>query len=121
MKGAKLTWLFGILLVAAGFLPAAVFSLGALLPGTEASALLAHFPALPWLSGAERWLLARRIRWAPSSGLVFALFGVVLMMLGAAIAQRQRPFLQAMRAKREDARRRRRQYAPAERIEPTLL
>ena len=120
MSSARLAWLFGILLVLAGFVPVLAFALGSLLPGAEASAMLGYFPDLPWLGSAQTWLDARRIKWAPSAGLVFALSGMAVMALGAAIAQRQRPLLEAMRARKEDARRRRRQYGPAERIEPTL-
>jgi hypothetical protein len=107
-------------MVLAGFAPVALFSLGSLLPGAEASAVLGVFPELTWLSGAESWLQVRRIRWAPSTALVFALAGLALMVLGAALCGRARPALDALSARQQDARRRRRQYGPTERIEPTL-
>src|SRR5687767_3840508 len=46
MSRARLGWLFGIALVLAGFVPVLVFTLGSLLPGAEASALLGVFPDL---------------------------------------------------------------------------
>jgi hypothetical protein len=120
MSRARLGWLFGIALVLAGFVPVLVFTLGSLLPGAEASALLGVFPDLSWLSGIESWLHKRKVRWAPSPGLLFALPGLVAMLLGAAIARSQRPALDAVKARKQDARRRRQQYGPSERIEPTL-
>jgi hypothetical protein len=116
MSRARLAWLFGWLLVLAGFLPVLVFALGPLLPGVD----LGAFPELSWVSNFGRWLNARRIRWAPSSGLLFALLGLALMYLGAAIARAQEEALEAMRFHAWDARRRKRQYGPMQRIEPTL-
>jgi uncharacterized membrane protein YfcA len=114
--------LLGIVLVLAGFLPALLFALGSLLPVAEASDMLGLLPSLPsdWLSTAEAWLRAHRIRWSPQAGLVFAVPGILVMVLGAAIVRRQRPVFEAMDARRQDALRRVRQYQPAERIEPTL-
>lgn len=120
MSRARFAWLFGALLALAGFAPIALFALGSLVPGAEASAALGVFPELTWLSSAESWLQGRRVRWAPSTGLVFALAGLGLMVLGAAIARSQRPALDALQARRRDARRRRQQYGPRERVEPTL-
>jgi len=114
--------LLGIALMLAGFLPVLIFTLGSLLPGAEASEMLALLPSLPsdWLSTAEAWLRAHRIAWAPQAGLVFALPGILVMMLGAIIAKRQSPALQAMHARKEDARRRVPLYREMERVEPTL-
>ncbi|HXU42771.1 MAG TPA: hypothetical protein VN675_10635 [Burkholderiales bacterium] len=114
--------LLGIALVLAGFLPVLLFSLGSLLPVAEASEVLDLLPALPpvWLSTAEVWLRAHRILWAPQAGLAFAVPGVLVMMLGAGIAQRQAPALHAMHARKEDARRRVPLYRQMERVEPTL-
>ena len=120
MVRARLAWLVGIALVLAGLAPALVFTLGTLLPGAEASTMLGFFPDLSWLGSAETWLSARRIRWAPSTGLVFALLGVAAMFLGAALARWQRAALDAASARRADARRRRQQYGAMNRIEPTL-
>jgi hypothetical protein len=111
---------FGIVLVLAGFVPVVAFAIGTLVPAAEASAMLGYFPDMSWLSSAERWLQARRIGWAPSPGLIFALPGLILMYLGAAIARRQEPVFDAEQARRRDAQRRLRQYSPSERIEPTL-
>lgn len=117
MSKARLAWLFGWLLVLAGFLPVLLFALGPLLPGPD----LGAFPDLSWLSNLERWLNARRIRWAPSSGLLFALLGLAAMYLGAALARAQDAALEVMRFHRWEARRRMRQYGPMmQRIEPTL-
>lgn len=114
-----------IVLVLAGFLPVLLFTLGSLLPVAEASDMLGLLPSLPsdWLSTAETWLRAHRILWSPQGGLVFALPGILVMVLGAAIANSQTPALHAMRARREDARRRVPLYrgeTERERLEPTL-
>jgi hypothetical protein len=120
MSGVKIGRLFGIALVLVGLVPVFVFTLGSLLPGAEASAMLGVFPDFSWLSGIDAWLHKRRVPWAPSSGLLFALPGLAAMLLGAAIVRWQQPALDAMQARREDARRRRREYGTDERIEPTL-
>lgn len=110
---ARAAEVFGIMLVLAGFLPALVFALGSLVPAAEASAMLGLFPEIPWLD-------ARKIRWAPHAGVAFAIAGLALMLLGAAIARRQQPIFDAMQARREDARRRAHLYGATERVEPTL-
>ena len=120
MRMARLAWLFGIVIVLAGFVPVLLFALGSLLPGAEASSMLGFFPDLPWLDTAGTWLHSRRIKWAPSPGLLFALSGLGAMYLGAFIASAQRPRFDAMRARRQDARRRAPLYGGGERIEPTL-
>jgi uncharacterized membrane protein YfcA len=120
MTRARIGWLFGITLVFAGFVPVLAFTLGSLLPGAEASALLGVFPEFSWLSGIEAWLHQRKVRWAPSAGLLFALPGLLAMLLGAALARSQRRALDAVDARKQDALRRRQQYGPVERIEPTL-
>ena len=120
MSRARFVWLFGVALLLAGFVPVLVFCAGSLLPDADASSLLGLFPQVPWLGGAESWLHARRIRWAPSPGLLCAVPGLLLMMLGAAIARWQHGVLDAMQGRREDAWRRRRQYGAMDRIEPTL-
>jgi hypothetical protein len=120
MSKARVAWLFGLLLVLAGLLPVLLFALGSLLPSAEASALLGVFPDFSWLGDIERWLMARRIPWAPSAGLLFALPGLALMCVGAAVATSQEAALYALRLRAQDARRRVRQYGPMERIEPTL-
>ena len=107
-------------MILAGLFPALLFSIGTLLPSAEATALLGIFPAVPGLDVTETWLYARRIRWAPSAGLVFALAGIGVMILGATIVGWQRPVLDAREARKRDALRRRRQYGSFERIEPTL-
>jgi hypothetical protein len=117
MTGSKISRLFGIALVVAGVIPVLVFTLGSLLPGAEASAI---FPDFSWLDGMANWLHKRRVPWTPSSGLLFALPGLAVMLLGAAIIRGQQPALDAMRQRKEDARRRMSQYGPSERIEPTL-
>jgi hypothetical protein len=111
-----LAWLFGFLLVLAGFFPVVLFALASLLPGADVPA----FPDVSWLSEVERWLNVHRIRWAPSAGLAFALPGLAVMYLGAALARSQDAALDAMRRRAQDARRRMRQYGPMDRIEPTL-
>jgi hypothetical protein len=120
MNGARFAWLFGLLLFLAGLLPALLFSLGTLLPSADASALLGVFPEVPGLDVTESWLYARKIKWAPSAGLVFALAGIGAMILGAALVRSQRPVLDAVKARKRDALRRRQQYGSPERIEPTL-
>lgn len=120
MSGTRFAWLFGFLVVLAGFVPVAAFALGSLLPGAEASAMLAYFPDVPGLDVAESFLRSRMVKWTPSAGLVFALLGVGVMFVGAAIARSQRPVLDAMQAHKRDARRRRQQYGAGQRMEPTL-
>jgi hypothetical protein len=120
MRIARLAWLFGVALVLAGFAPVVLFAMGSLLPGAEASSILGVFPDISWMAGVETWLYQRRIKWAPSTGLVFALLGLAVMFLGAFVATHQRPALDALKAHRQDARRRVRQYGAAQRIEPTL-
>lgn len=120
---ARAAEVLGIMLVLAGFIPVVLFALGSLMPAAEASTMLGFLPTLPsdWLSTAETWLRAHRIRWMPPAGLVAALPGVLVMVLGAAIAKRQVPVLDAIHARQEDARRRLRLYrGEAERVEPTL-
>lgn len=119
---AKAAEVLGIVLVLAGFIPVVLFVLGSLIPAAEASAMLGFLPTLPpdWLSTAEGWLRRHRILWAPQAGLLFALPGIVVMMLGAAIAKRQMPALEAINARREDARRRVPLYRDTERLEPTF-
>lgn len=108
-------------MLVAGLIPVLLFAIGSLLPGAEASAMLGYFPEVPWLDSAQTWLYSRRIHWAPSAGLIFAVAGIGVMSLGATLARRQRPVLDALQARKRDARRRRVQYGPAERIEPTLF
>lgn len=108
---------FGIVLLLSGFIPVVAFAIGTLVPAAEASAMLGFFPDVSWLGGAETWLRSRAIRWAPSAGLVFALPGLIVMYLGAAIVRRQDIGVDTAQASRLDAQRRIRQY---ERIEPTL-
>ncbi|MEA3191760.1 MAG: hypothetical protein QOD26_93 [Betaproteobacteria bacterium] len=120
---AKATEVLGIVLVLTGFIPVVLFALGSLIPAAEASAMLGLLPTLPsgWLSTAETWLRAHKILWAPQAGLVFAIPGVLVMVLGAAIAKRQVPVRDAIHARHEDARRRVRLYrGETERLEPTL-
>jgi hypothetical protein len=116
MSRARLAWLFGWLLVLAGFLPVVLFALGPFLPGAD----LGAFPDLSWVSNFGRWLSTRRIRWVPSTGLLYALLGLAAMYLGAALARAQEEALDALRFQAWEARRRKRQYGPMQRIEPTL-
>ena len=111
---------FGIVLLLAGFVPVLAFAVGTLVPAAEASAMLGYFPDVSWLGSVETWLQTRRIRWSPPAGLVFALPGFAVMMLGAFVARRQDPVFDALQARNRDARRRVRQYSSSERIEPTL-
>ena len=120
MVKARFAWLLGIVLVLAGLVPVLLFSAGTLLPSAEASTLLGVFPELPWLGIAEKWLYSRKVKWAPSTGLLFALLGLGVMYLGAFVARYQKPTLESLEARRRDAQRRRQQYGPSERIEPTL-
>lgn len=111
---------FGVALVLAGLIPVAAFAVGTLLPSADASVMLGYFPDVPWLAGVESWLHARRVRWSPPTGLVYALPALALMFLGGAMVRRQKPVFDAMRARRQDAQRRTRQYGAVERVEPTL-
>lgn len=111
---------FGLVLLLAGFIPVLAFAVGTLVPAAEASAMLGFFPDMSWLGSVDSWLHARRIRWTPPAGLVFALPGLAVMMFGAFVARRQDPVFDALQARKRDARRRVRQYNPADRIEPTL-
>ena len=106
---------FGIILVLVGFVPVVLFALGSLVPSADVGV----FPDPSWLRSAQSWLYARKIWWAPSAGLIFALPGLIAMYVGALIARRQEPLFDAATARTHDARRRIRQYA-SERIEPTL-
>jgi len=117
MSRARFFWLFGIALILAGLVPVLLFSLGSLLP--QASDVLGFFPSIPGLDAAEGWLHARRVKWTPSPGLVFAVSGIAVMVLGATLAKQQKPVFDAMRLRRQDARRRAPLYG-RERIEPTL-
>lgn len=120
MSRARLSWILGFAVVATGFVPVLLFALGTLLPGAEGPTMLGFFPDLPWLGDAQAWLYAHRIKWSPSAGLVFALLGIAIMYFGAFLAKSQEAALQAMRARTQDARRRRQQYGSMNRIEPTL-
>lgn len=121
MRRARAARLFGAALAFAGLVPVLAFTVGSLLPAAEASAMLGFFPEVPWLAGVEKWLHARRVRWSPPTGLLYALPGLALMFLGAWIAKSQHATLDAARARKADARRRRAQYGASERIEPTLF
>jgi len=110
---AKAAEVLGIMLVLTGFIPVALFALGSLIPAAEASAMLGLFPEIPWLD-------AHKIRWAPHAGVAFALAGIAVMLVGSAIARRQQPVFDALRARAAEARRRARLYGNAERVEPTL-
>jgi hypothetical protein len=113
VRTARLAQMLGVMLVFAGFVPVLAFSLGILVPAAEASAMLALFPQIPWVDGAKFW-------WAPHAGVAFALAGLAVMLLGAAILRRQRPLFDAVRARKQDARRRAHLYGGMERLEPTL-
>lgn len=120
MRRARAARVVGIALLLAGFAPVLVFAIGSLLPAAQTSAALPFFPELPWLAAFEQWLHSRRVRWSPPSGLVYALPGLALMFLGAALAHAQRPALEAERARKADARRRAHLYGGGQRIEPTF-
>lgn len=120
MRTARLAWLFAFAVAVAGFIPVVLFAFGSLLPGAEASSMLGVFPELPWLDTAGTWLHSRRIKWAPPPGLLFALAGLGVMYCGAFLANRQADRMEALRARRQDARRRAPLYGSRERIEPTL-
>lgn len=124
-RRARAAWLLGIVLLVAGFLPVALFVGGSLLPAADAAPALSLYPEIPpeWASKAERWMKARRIHWRPGpehAGLAFAALGFLVMLLGAAIAKRQAPALEAARRKRQDALRRAQQYRREGRAEPTF-
>jgi len=119
-RRAALARFFGMTLALAGLLPVLAFAVGSLVPAAEASAMLGFFPELPWLAAVEHWLQVRRVRWSPPNGLVYAVPGLALMFLGAWISNRQRPALDAARARRADARRRAHLYGSPQRVEPTL-
>ena len=123
-RRAAAAQVLGIVLLLAGLVPVVLFVLTTLLPSADATAVLGLLPEVPgdWLSAAERWLRAHKVIWAPQAGLLYALPGLGVMLLGAAIARRQAPVLDAMQARRADARRRVQQYRGGgpERIEPTL-
>ena len=121
MSRARLAWLLGFALVLIGFAPVVLFALGSLVQGAEASSMLGVFPDLPWLDTAGIWLHSRRIKWSPPPGLLFSLLGLGTMYLGAFVAGSQKARLDAMRLRREDARRRAPLYGGGgARIEPTL-
>lgn len=110
---ARAAEVFGIVLVLAGFSPVVLFALGSLVPAAEASAVLGLFPEIPWVD-------AHKVRWAPHAAVAFAIGGLIVMLIGAAIVRRQKPVFEAVQARTEDARRRIRQYGGVQRIEPTL-
>jgi hypothetical protein len=112
MRRARGLWVFGLVLTMIGFLPVMAFVLRALLPSAAAAVPLPDVH-VPWAVSMETWFLARKVTLVTSelvTGLVIALPGVALMALGAWIAQRQRPALEAGRLRQEDALRRARHY-----------
>jgi hypothetical protein len=112
MRRAQALWVFGLVLTVIGFLPVMVFVLRALLPSAAAAVPLPDVH-VPWAVSVETWFLARKVTLVTSelvTGLVIALPGVALMALGAWIAQRQGPALEAGKLRREDALRRARHY-----------
>jgi hypothetical protein len=112
VRSARAFWAFGLILTLIGFLPVMAFVLRALLPSAAAAVALPEVH-VPWAVAVETWFLARKVTLVTSglvTGLVIALPGVVLMALGAWIAQRQKPALEAGRQRREDALRRARHY-----------
>ena len=112
MRRARGLWVFGLVLTMIGFLPVMAYVLRALLPSAAAAVPLPDVH-VPWAVSMETWFLARKVTLVTSelvTGLVIALPGVALMALGAWIAQRQRPALEAGRLRQEDALRRARHY-----------
>lgn len=111
-RRAKAAWLFGFLLVTAGLVPVLAFVLRALLPAAAASVPLPDVH-VPWAEAVEAWFLARKVTLVTSelvTGLVIAVPGLALMALGAWLARRQEPVLQAQQLQRQDALRRARHY-----------
>lgn len=84
--------------------------------------MLAGFAPVPWL--LTQSILASAGTHRPpgllQAGLVIALSGLAVMMLGAAIARRALPVLAAAERDRADGLRRAAQYHDGERIEPYI-
>jgi hypothetical protein len=123
---AKAAWLLGFLVVLAGFVSVLLF-IGQALAGI--AVLPDALPQVPsaWLdAGTARLPLALR-HWMAHvlpSGFGVGVLGLLAMMLGAAIARRQIPVLEAEKRGAEDRLRRVRQYAGGNagdgRIEPYI-
>ena len=107
VRRARAAQLLGVGLALAGFLPMISFVCRALAPQVPLPDLAAD-SRLMWLPQVLRTELA------------FAVLGVAVMVLGAIVAVRQRPVLDAARRRREDAARRIPQYRDGGRVEPSI-
>jgi hypothetical protein len=121
LRRAKASWLLGFLVVLAGFFAVLIFVLQAFLPAS----LLPEVPRLPALriDGSLARMPLNKVIQIPHqlyAGLAIAAFGLLTMVLGARMARRQIPVLEAAKQKTEDRLRRVSQYAGEERIEPYI-
>jgi hypothetical protein len=123
---ARAAWMCGFVVVLAGFAVVLLF----LLQSFAGVALLPErAPQVPsaWLDVTAKRAPAPLRNWIPHrlpTGLPFAVLGLVAMMLGATLARRQIPVLEAAKLAAEDRLRRARQYAHDQdadgRIEPYI-
>jgi hypothetical protein len=117
VRRAKAARLFGFLVMLAGFLPILWFVVQSVLVngGTgRAPGVLPRFDGWPALEKLA--LIPHQLH----AGLVIAVVGFAVMMLGAALARRQVPVLEAAERQRAEGLRRAAQYDDGERIEPFI-
>ncbi len=105
VRKARAAWLFGFVVVLAGFVPVTAFVV---------QAVLVQFHGWPTLGEPTG------IPTPPHAALVIAVAGFVVMMLGARIARRQTAVLKSAARHREDSLRRARHYQDGDRIEPFI-
>ena len=114
VRRARAGWLFGFVVVLAGFVPVVLFVAQSALGSVATLAVLAEFhgwPALARLTG---------IPTQQHAALIIAAAGFAVMMLGARIARRQMTVLESAARHRQDSLRRARHYQDGERIEPYI-
>ena len=117
VRRAKATRLFGFVVMLAGFVPVLFFLALSIL----VSAGTGRVPDM--LGQFQGWSTLEKLAPIPSqlqAGLMIAVVGFAVMMLGATVARRQTPVLEAAERDRADSLRRAAQYYDGERIEPFI-
>ena len=117
VRKAKAARLFGFGVMLAGFVPVLLFVALSILMSAGTGHVTDIFGQF------QGWSALEKLAPIPSplqAGLMMAVVGFAVMMLGAALARRQMPVLEAAERDRMDGLRRTSQYYDGERIEPYI-
>ena len=117
VRKAKAARLFGFGVMLAGFVPVLLFVALSILMSAGTGHVTDMFGQF------QGWSALEKLGPFPSplqAGLMMAVVGFAVMMLGAALARRQMPVLEAAERDRMDGLRRTSQYYDGERIEPYI-